>query len=93
LKDLAQPVGEADRHIKKALKQTIRGISDLERPAEHSSSKEAQGVADDGLAIRTVMRDDGTYPLEPPGVQRYQQLPRMAASVERVMAAHPYVST
>jgi hypothetical protein len=35
------------------------------------------------------MRDDGKYPLEPPGVQLYQKLPLIAASVERVKAAHP----
>jgi hypothetical protein len=89
LKDVAQPVCEADRHVKKELKKKIRGIRDLERQAENSPSKEAQVVADYCLAIRTVMRDDGKYPLEPPGVQLYQKLQLIAASVERVMAAHP----
>jgi hypothetical protein len=35
------------------------------------------------------MRDDGKSPREPPGGQLYQQLPRIAASVERVKTAHP----
>ena len=35
------------------------------------------------------MRDDGKYPLGPPGVQLYQKLQLIAASVERVKAAHP----
>ena len=86
---MAQPVCEADRHVKKELKKKSRGISDLERQAENSPSKEAQVVADNCLAIRTVMRDEEKYPREPPGVQRYQQLQLIAASVERVMAAHP----
>jgi hypothetical protein len=89
LQDVAQPVGAADRQVKKELKKKIRGLRDLERQAENSPSQEAQVVADDGLALRTVMRDEGTYPLEPPGVQLDQQWQRMAASVERVMAAHP----
>jgi hypothetical protein len=89
LKDMAQPVCDADRHVKKDLKKKIRGIRALERQAENSSSKEAQVVADYCLAIRTVMRDDGKYPLEPAGVQLYQKLQLIAASVERVMAAHP----
>ena len=72
LKDVAQPVCEADRHLKKELTKTIRGIRDIERQAVQSSTKEAHVVADYGLAIRTVMRDDGKYPLEPPGVQLYQ---------------------
>ena len=89
LKDVAQPLCEADRHVKKELKKKIRGIRDLERQAAKSSTKEAQVVADYCLAIRTVMRDDGKYPLEPPGLQLYQKLQLIAASVERVMAIHP----
>ena len=46
-------------------------------------------VADYCLAIRTVMRDEGKYPLDPPGVKLYQQLQLIAASVERVMVVHP----
>ena len=89
LKDVAQPICDADRHVKKELKKKIRGIRAIARQAETSPSKDAQMVADYGLARRTVMRDEGQYPLDPPGVQRYQQLPRMAASVERVMVVHP----
>jgi hypothetical protein len=89
LKDVAQPVCAADRHVKRELKKKVRGISDVERQAEQSLTKEAQVVADYGLAIRTVMRDDGKYPLEPPGLNLYQKLPLIAASVERVRAAHP----
>jgi hypothetical protein len=89
LKDMAQPVCEADRHVKKELKKKVRGVRDLERQAEKSLTKEAQVVADYCLAIRTVMRDDGKYPLDPPGVKLYQQLQLIAASVERVMVVHP----
>ena len=35
------------------------------------------------------MRDDGKYPLDPPGVKLYQKLQLIAASVERVMVVHP----
>jgi len=64
-------------------------MSDLERQAEKVPTKAAPVVADSGLAMRAVMRDAGKYPLEPPGRQLYQQLPLIAASVERVMVAHP----
>lgn len=46
VKDVAHPVCEADRHVKKELKKKIRGISDIERQAEQSPTKEAQIVAD-----------------------------------------------
>jgi hypothetical protein len=89
LKDVAQPVCAADRHFKRELKKKVRGIRDVERQADQSLTKEAQVVADYGLAIRTVLRDDGKYPLEPPGLKLYQKLQLIAASVERVRAAHP----
>jgi hypothetical protein len=89
LKDVAQPVCEVDRHFKKELKKKVRGIRTIERQAEQASTKEAQMVADYCLAVRTVMRDDGKYPLEPPGLKLYQKLQLIAASVERVMAVRP----
>jgi hypothetical protein len=89
LKDMAQPVCEADRHVKKELKKKVRGVRDLERHAEKSRTKEAPVVADYCLAIRTVMRDEEKYPLDPPGVKLSQQLQLMAASGERVMVVHP----
>jgi hypothetical protein len=75
--------------VKKALQQKIRGSRDIARHAGHSSTTDAHLVADECLAIRPVLRDEGTYPLEPPGVPRYQQVPLMAASVERVRGAPP----
>lgn len=89
LKDVAQPICDLDRHMKKELQKKIRGIRAIQRQAEQSPSKDAQVVAAYCLAVRAVIRDDGRYPLAPPGVKLYQQLQLIAASVERVMAAHP----
>ena len=89
VKDVAPPLCDADRHVKQELKQQIRGSRAIERQAAPSPRQDAPMVADSCVAIRTVMRDDGTSPRDPPGVQRYQQVPRMAASVERVMVVHP----
>jgi hypothetical protein len=89
VKDLAPPVCEADRHVRKELKKKIRGIREVERQAEKAASPEAQLVADYCLAMRTVMGDDGKYPLEPPGMQLYQSLQVMAASLERSLSWRP----
>ncbi len=62
VKDLAQPVCAADRHVRKALKKKISGIREVERQAENAANPEAQLVADDCVAIRTVMGDDGKSP-------------------------------
>jgi hypothetical protein len=89
LKDLAQPVSEMDRHLKKELKKKIRGVRDVERKAQESTGSEAQVVADYCLAIRTVMGDDGKYPLEPPGVKLYENLQLISNSIERANQARP----
>jgi hypothetical protein len=89
LKDVAQPVCAADRHVKSELNKKVRGSREVERHAEQSRTQEAQVVADSCLAIRTVMRDEGKSPLEPPGLQLDQKLQLIAASGERVRAAHP----
>ena len=89
VKAVAPPVCEADRHVKQELKKQRRGSSDIARHAEPSPTKEAQLAADDRRAMRTVMRDEGKSPRDPPGVQLYQQLPLMAASGQRVKAAPP----
>ena len=89
LKDVAPPVCEADRHVKQELNKKLRGIRAMERQAEQSPTQEAPRAADSRLAMRTVRRDEGKYPLDPPGVQLSQKLPLIAASGERVKAAHP----
>jgi hypothetical protein len=42
VKDVAQPVCEADRHFKKELTKKVRWIRAIERQAEQASTKEAQ---------------------------------------------------
>lgn len=64
-------------------------MRDRERQAANVPTHAAPGVADEGLALRTVMRDAGKAPLEPPGRPRDQQWPRMAAAGARVRSAPP----
>jgi hypothetical protein len=59
------------------------------RHAAAPPSPAAPRGADDGLAGRTGLRDEGPDPLEPPGVTWAQQWPRLGASGERVMGAQP----
>ena len=61
----------------------------MERQAENAASPEAQIVADYCLAIRTVMGDDGKYPLEPPGMHLYQTLQVIATSLQRSRSFRP----
>ena len=89
LKDLAKPVCEADRQLKKELKKQVRKIRSLEIVAQQSnSSPEAAIVQDYCLAIRTVMGTERKYPLEFSGVELYQKLIQIANSLDRVLSCH-----
>ncbi len=85
LRDLAQPVCDADRKLKKQLKQKVRGLREVERQVAHKQDDEAQITRNYCLAVREVMRDDGKYPLEPAGITLYQKFEQIDASLERAI--------
>jgi len=89
LRDVAQPVSEADRSLKKQLKQKVRGIREVELKVAKDGSVEGQVVRDYCLALRTVMREDGKYPLEPAGIALYDQLAAIADSLRRALQQRP----
>jgi hypothetical protein len=90
LKDLAQPVSEADRNFNKQLKHQVRRLKPIERlAAAQDGSRDAAIVRDYGLAIRQVLRQDGHYPLDPPGVSLFQNLQTILASLRRSLQQHP----
>jgi hypothetical protein len=86
LRDLANPVCEADRKLKKQLKQRVRGIRDVERQVAQKQDDEAQITRGYCLALREVLRDDGKYPLEPAGITLYDKLMQIDASLGRAIA-------
>lgn len=87
LRDVALPVCEADRTLKKQLKQKVRGLRAVERQVAHRSDDEAQLARGYCLALREVLRDDGKYPLEPAGIKLYDKLRQIDASLERALKA------
>lgn len=89
LRDLAQPVCEADRKLKKQLKQKVRGLRDVERQVAHKQDDEARITRGYCTALREVLRDDGKYPLEPAGLTLYDKLTQIAASLGRTTAQRP----
>ena len=85
LRDMALPVCEADRTLKKQLKQKVRGVRDVERQVSHKQDDEARITRGYCLALREVLRDDGKYPLEPAGIKLYDKLKQIDASLERAL--------
>ena len=86
LRDLAGPVCEADRKLKKQLKQRVRGIREVERQVAQKQDDEARMTRGYCLALREVLRDDGKYPLEPAGITLYDKLLQIDASLSRAIA-------
>lgn len=85
LRDMAKPVCEADRKLKKQLKQKVRGIREVERKVAHESGDEARTIRGYCVAAREVLRDDGKYPLEPAGITLYEKLNKIGESLSRVI--------
>lgn len=86
LRDVAQPVCEADRKLKKQLKQKVRGMRQVERQVAHKQDDEARIVRGYCIALREVLKENGKYPLEPAGITLYDKLAQIDASLERAIS-------
>ena len=83
-RNLAQPVADADRAMKKRIKKTLRGIAPVERSLE--ARADAAGTAQATaycIALRATLNDTGKPPLDPGGLKmlaRLQQIDRSLAT-------------
>jgi Transposase, Mutator family len=83
LREAAKPVYEADRHAKKELKKSVRGIRPLERTVEGREDEQARIVQGYCAAVRSALTDDGRPPLEASGLKLHERLSAIAESLER----------
>lgn len=86
LREAARPIFEADRHAKKELKKTVRGIRAIERRAEGGTDNAAPVVTGYCAAVRSALTDDGRPPLAAPGLKLKGRLEAIAGSLDRVAA-------
>lgn len=84
LREAARPIFEADRHAKKELKKTVRGVRPLERQSEGKRDSEARGVAGYCAALRSALTDDGRPPLAASGLTLKGRLEAIADSLDRI---------
>jgi len=84
LREAATPLFEADRHAKKELKKRVRGIRPLERAVEGRDDPEATLMRGYAVAVRSALTDDGSPPLDAPGLRLHERLTQIHASIERV---------
>ena len=82
LREAALPIFEADRHAKKEVKKTVRGVRPIERKVEGWSDEEAQIVQGYCAAVRSALTDDGRPPLA--GLRLHDRLEAIEASLGRI---------
>jgi hypothetical protein len=88
LREAARPIAAADRHAKKELKKRVRGVRRIERQAESADADDAEAAVVRGYcaAVRAALTDDGLPPLAAAGLQLYDRLGAVAASLDRLAA-------
>lgn len=84
LREAARPLFEADRHAKKELKKTVRGVRPIERRSDGQDDGGAPVVAGYRAAVRSALTDDGRPPLAAPGLTLKGRLEAIAGSLDRV---------
>ncbi len=84
LREAARPIYEADRHAKKELKKTVRGVRPIERAVERRAGPEAEATRGYCLAVRSALTDDGRPPLCASGLKLRDRLEAIDASLGRL---------
>ncbi|CAI9386359.1 TPA: transposase [Acinetobacter baumannii] len=86
-KDIAKPLVEKDRKLKTNIKKKLRGIREIERKIEESSSvsMEEEIASDYVAAIRSVLLEDGKPPFELPGTRVFERTKSIKDSIEKCL--------
>ena len=83
LREAARPIYEADRHAKKELKKTVRGVRGIERTVDGRSDSAAEVLRGYCSAVRSALTDDGRPPLDASGLTLRDRLSAITASLGR----------
>ncbi len=83
-RNLAQPVADADRAVKKRIKKTLRGIAPVERSlASHADPAGTAQARAYCIALRATLNDSGKPPLDPGGLKMLARLRHIDQSLAR----------
>jgi hypothetical protein len=83
LREAARPIYEADRHAKKELKKTVRGVREIEQQLEGQDGALAEVVQGYCAAVRGALTSEGRPPLDANGLILEQRLSAVCASLGR----------
>lgn len=85
LREAARPLYEADRHAKKELKKSLRGIRRLEAELGDRTDDVTEALRGYCVAVRSALTDDHRPPLHPSGLQLRDRLEAITASLRQVV--------
>ncbi|MFD1739434.1 hypothetical protein ACFSCX_23415 [Bacillus salitolerans] len=82
-----KPLVEKDRKLKTNIKKKLRGIRDIERKIEESTSEslEEEIASEYVAAIRSVLLEDGKPPFELPGTRVFERTKSIKDSIEKCL--------
>jgi hypothetical protein len=90
VKRLAGELVEQDRHLRKELRKPFRVLREVERDVAAArtggelSGAQAEVLEDLCLIIRSILRDDGKPPFDPPGLKLYERLTELRAKIRQM---------
>jgi hypothetical protein len=98
LHELAQPVLDMDRHAKVQMRKKVRGLRAIEREvlarrAPAAAPTMGDVVLDYCVAVRGILNNDQSGPLDPPGLRMAGALDEVLASLGRCLAAQKGAQT
>jgi hypothetical protein len=90
LREAAEPLWEADRHLLVEAKMELRGLRDVEERTRRADDPEPTDptstvVLDTVLALRQVVRERGKLPFDFAGVRALEALDDLGASLDRCL--------
>ncbi len=90
LREAAEPLWEADRHLLVEMKKELRGLRDVEERSRRPSAPEPTDptsavVLDTVLALRQVVRERGTLPFDFAGLRAMDALDDLGTTLDRCL--------
>ncbi|HEX6507790.1 MAG TPA: transposase [Chloroflexota bacterium] len=88
LREAAEPLWEADRHLLVEVKKELRGLRDVEERVRGKEEHDAADavVLDTVLALRQTVRERGTLPFDFAGLRVTEALDELGQTLDRCLA-------
>jgi hypothetical protein len=92
VKNLAKPLKTVDGELRKKAKKEVRGVRPIERairaasaPGGSMSPADAETLLDVCAAIRSILKDNGQPPFEPPGLKLVEKLSELQKALTEMV--------